>query len=623
MCGFCGILPDEPADGLAHRVARMTATLTPRGPDAEGVHVEAGVALGHRRLSILDLSPTGAQPMVLRPGGPVVSYNGEAYNFADLRRELRAEGRVFRGHSDTEVLLHAYDAWGLHGLKRLEGIFAFGLWDPARRRLVLMRDRLGVKPLFHARSAQGLAFGSEIKAVLAAGGVDTGLDEQAFSEYLWYGNTHDERTLYRGVRALRPGHWLIVEDGRERIEPWWRLEEWVERPVAARDAREAAHQVSAALDLAVSRQLVADVPVGLFLSGGIDSSAIAAAAMQVQSRPLASYSVGFDFAGGIDELAKARQVATHLGLDHHELRIAGADLPATLQALARAHDEPFADAANIPLHLLCKQLGGDIKVVLQGDGGDEMFAGYRRYAILENTAAWRLWPRALSPAARALGGLGRRFARLADAVGNPDPALRMALLLTVETLSDPPTDLLDADVQTRLAAHTDPFLAYRAAARRFAAHEPVQQMLLTDLSVQLPSQFLPKVDRATMAAGIEARVPLLDERVAELAVGMPAAWKVRGVQKKIVLREAQRGRVPDAILDGPKTGFGVPFEYWIRQPLHGFARDLLLAPGFLTRFGFQRTAVERALDEHRAGQRERGFVLWKLLQLALWAEAGA
>ena len=405
MCGFAGILMDASAISAGRHdvksaIANMTATLYHRGPDSKGYFVSDNIALGHRRLSILDISDAGAQPMELGPGGAVIAYNGEVYNFTELKGELEALGHVFRSLSDTEVILHVYDAWGLAGLKRLEGIFAFALWDPGHRRLVLIRDRLGVKPLFYGDSALGLAFGSEIKAVLEAGGVDTAMDQQAFSEYLWYGNAFEDRTFYHGVRVLPPGHWLIVEDGQRKLSTWWRIEEWLEQPSIARNPQEAAELVREALDASVKRQLMSDVPVGIFLSGGIDSSAIAAAAMQVQSRPLASYSAGFDFDRGINELPKARLVAKHLGLDHHELHISGADLPETLMALARAHDEPFADAANIPLYLMCQQLGGATKVVLQGDGGDELFAGYRRHAILRNAHWWQLCPSALIEAAR-------------------------------------------------------------------------------------------------------------------------------------------------------------------------------------------------------------------------------
>lgn len=618
MCGICGLYNPRAGDGLESDVRAMVRTIAHRGPDAEGIFVGQGVALGHRRLSIIDLSAAGAQPMTL---GPVtVVYNGESYNFQELRRELEVLGHAFRGHSDTEVLLHAYAAWGLDGLARLEGMFAFALWDAAQRRLVLMRDRLGIKPLFYAWSAGRLAFGSEIKAVLAAGGIDRGLDDQAFAEYLWYGNAFEDRTIYRGVRVLPPGHRLVVQDDELRVAAWWRVEDWLTGTPRFRDAQEAGEIVRDAVDGAVARQLVSDVPVGLFLSGGVDSSSIAASAALASGRRLASYAVGFDYDRGINELPKARRVAESLGLEHHELQVAGSSLHEVIGKLVRSHDEPFADAANIPLYLLGQALNGAVKVVLQGDGGDEMFAGYRRYSLLRHVRAWRCWPDGINPWLRRFGGTrGMRLARLGAAVGATQPAMRMAMLLTVETLRDPPTDQLLQPARRQLAASTDPFLAYRRCAERFANQEPVQQMLLTDITLQLPSQFLPKVDRATMAHGFEARVPLLDERVAAVAVGMPSSFKVRGTQSKIVLRNAMRSRLPDAILDGPKVGFGVPFEHWIAGPLHDFAAQAVLDDTFVSRFGFDRRGLEQALVQHRTGVRNRGFLLWKLMQLSLWS----
>jgi asparagine synthase (glutamine-hydrolysing) len=593
-------------------------TLGHRGPDSHGSFVGHGVALGHLRLSILDLSPTGAQPMTL--GATTVVYNGEAYNFRELRRELEEEGRAFRGHSDTEVLLHAYEAWGLQGLSRLEGLFAFGLWDGKRKRLVLMRDRLGIKPLFYAWRAGQLAFGSEIKAVLA--GIEPGceLDEQALAEYLWYGNAFEDRTVYRAVRALAPGHRLVVEAGTSRIESWWRIEEWLARPARFESAPQAALAVREAVDAAVARQLVSDVPVGLFLSGGVDSSSIAASAAVASGQRLNSYAVGFDYERGVQELPKARQVAQILGLDHHELHVKGGALDEVIVALVAAHDEPFADAANIPLYLLAQQLGGVVKVVLQGDGGDEMFGGYRRYSILRHGASWQMWPPGLENLLRMVpGGLAPRLARLGAAAGHRDFAMRMALLLTTETLHDPPSAVFTPEARRRFEARTDPFAAYRRCAERFAGADPVQRMLLTDISLQLPSQFLAKVDRATMSHGIEARVPLLDEGVASLAVAIPSSFKVQGAQKKIVLRDAMRGRLPAGILNGRKTGFGVPYEHWLRESLHGFARARILDRRFVDRFSLDRARLEMALDEHRTGKRNRGFLLWKLLQLALWS----
>jgi asparagine synthase (glutamine-hydrolysing) len=576
-------------------------------------------------------------------GPATIVYNGESYNFRELRRELERDGRIFVGGSDTEVLLHAYDAWGLDGLSRLEGIFSFALWDSRRRRLVLMRDRLGVKPLFYAWSGEQLAFGSEIKAVLAGLDIDRSIDDQALSEYLWYGNAFEDRTIYRNVRALEPGHQLIVEEGDARIiyrniralEPghqlivdddgarinaWWRIEQWLPESPPRLDAGEAASSVRDIVDRAVARQLMSDVPVGIFLSGGVDSSSISASAALASKRQLSSYSVGFDFVDGVQELDNASRIANKLGLDHHELHISGGALDEVIMALVRAHDEPFGDAANIPLYLLGQELGGSIKVVLQGDGGDEMFAGYRRYAVLRHATFWRLWSRAIEYGFNAIPGRsGARFARFAAAAGHRDPAMRMALLLTMESLRDPPTAMLTEEARESLERNTDPFAAYRRCASRFADAEPVQQMLLTDISLQLPSQFLTKVDRATMANGIEARVPLLDEQIASFAVGLPTSLKVRGTEKKIVLREAMRGRLPNDILDGPKTGFGVPYSEWLRSSLYDFARAAVLDARFLERFRLDRTSLENTFDVHRSGRRDRGFLLWKMLQLSLWS----
>lgn len=621
MCGIAGLL--DTTVTVAEReevVRRMTASVAHRGPDACGTFADASVALGHRRLSILDLSPTGAQPMSLGAGQPVISYNGEVYNFAELKQELAAAGRAFRGGSDTEVILHAYAHWGLEGLKRLEGIFAFGLWDPAQQRLVLMRDRFGVKPLFYRAGGGRLVFGSEIKALFAAGGAGNDIDEQSFSEYLWYGNAYGDRTIYRDVRSLLPGHWLVVEDGRQSIAPWWTIEEWTRDGEFRGTEADAIAAVRDAVDAAVKRQLVADVPVSLFLSGGIDSSAIAASAMRVQDRPLRSYTVHFDAGQGGDDLSRARAVAAHLGLEHHEFRVGGGDLQALLRELARSHDEPFADAANIPLCLLAREFRGQGKVVLQGDGGDEMFAGYRQYSFLDLARYARALPDPiLSAADFGLGNYGARMARIARALKAPDPAMQMAMLLTMETLRDPPTDLLTDAARTNLAARTDPFLGYRECAARFAGAPALQKMLLTDLMLQLPSQFLPKVDRATMLAGVEARVPLLDEKVARLAVSLPMKWKVSGFKRKVILRKALKGRIPNHILEAPKSGFGVPYQRWLATSLQEFAKGLILEPRFVARFGFDAKELETALADLKETPTRRGFTMWKVFQLALWA----
>jgi len=623
MCGLAGIFVAKNANassisGVRDRLEQMTERLAPRGPDASGICYDGPLALGHRRLSIMDPDSTGAQPMRDVHNGIILVYNGECYNFSKLRKELEDKGRQFFGRSDTEVVLSVYAEWGLQGLRRLEGIFAFALWDSRAQRLVLMRDRLGVKPLFYGDSEFGFAFGSEIKSVLAAGAVDTSINDQSFSEYLWYGNTHEDRTIYRGVKSLKPGHWIVIEGGNQRCEPWWKIEDWLIDETPAQSMRVASDMVRAALDKAVERQMVADVPIGLFLSGGIDSSAIAAAAAHLVRGRVDSFSAGFDFDGGISELPKAARVAKHLGLEHSEFQVSGSNLEAILIKLACAHDEPFADAANVPLFLMSEKLAGQkIKVVLQGDGGDELFGGYRRYAMLKNTKCWRLWPQTLSPVLHSFGQSGRRIARMLESVGNADPGLRMAFLLTMETPRHPPEIVLSAERRRALAA-VDPFLAYRNAAMRFAVHEPVQQMLLTDLTTQLPSQFLTKVDRATMAAGIEARVPLLDENILQIAINLPTTWKVSAQRDKIVLRQSQISRLPKDVISAPKVGFGVPYEHWIRTILFDFTRSHILDDSFLRRFDLNGSVIEDMLIKHKLGVFNRGFMIWKLLQLALF-----
>jgi asparagine synthase (glutamine-hydrolysing) len=623
MCGLTGFIHQDRISNdldIKSVLESMTKTLIPRGPDSFGHYIDNKIALGHRRLKIIDLSDSGAQPMQIRDNGAVIAYNGEVYNFQSLRDELVSAGHNFRGESDTEVILHSYDEWGFDGLKRLEGIFSFALWDPSIQRLILIRDRLGIKPIFYAESKMGLAFGSEIKSLLKAGGVDTSINDQAFSEYLWYGNSYENRSFYNGVHSLLPGQCLIVEGNKRRLEYWWKIEEWLETPITYSSRAEATGLLREAIDSSVKRQLISDVPVGIFLSGGVDSSAIAASVKESGAKDINSYSASFDFDKGIDESKKALLVSQHLGLKHNPLKIKGSNIIDVMTLLAKAHDEPFADAANIPLYLMCKELDPAVKVVLQGDGGDELFAGYRRYQILNNAKYFKFLPSHLSSLLRLGGKNGHRASRMYDAITQSDPAMRMALLLTVETLKDNPNKLLNQNKREHLNFSTDPFLAYKNACTRFNVQDPIQQMLLTDITVQLPSQFLTKVDRSTMAAGIEARVPLLDENIAKIAVGMSSEWKVNKNQNKIILRDSQRGRLPSSILDGPKTGFGVPYEYWLKTSLYDFAQERLLDNKFIENFGFNSSLIETKLKNHKSGKAEHGFMLWKLLQIALWVE---
>lgn len=625
MCGITGIYftqlkADEQArSAMGIKVREMTDSLSLRGPDDSGIFVSKEVALGHTRLSILDTSSAGSQPMTLSSTGLTLSYNGECYNFHVLRKELQSLGCNFYSASDTEVILNAYNKWGLNGLKRLEGIFALALWDNNRKRLVLMRDRFGVKPLYYGDSRFGLAFGSEIKAVLAAGELNVSIDDQALREYMWFGNTHQDRSFYAGIRQLEPGHWMIINQGVDPLmAPWWRVEDWLDGGISDVSKQTRTSDIAKTLDNAVSRQLISDVPVGLFLSGGIDSSAIAASVGQNRDREINSFAAEFDFSGSASELSKASLVASLFGLHHSEIKISGDDLESAIFAMAKAHDEPFADAANLALYAMCKQLPVNIKAVLQGDGGDELFGGYRRYSILRNSKFWKFFPQFLGRRIYSLGSKGRRLSRMVDALGHQDPALVMALLLTMESHRLPPERFFQAEKRGHLLATTDPFIAYRYANNRFEGYDIVQKMLLTDLTTQLPGQFLPKVDRATMAAGIEARVPFLDENLVKLAVNIPSVWKSQGVEKKIILRDSQRSRIPKSILDGPKTGFGVPYQQWLRTSLYEFAREIILDRSTISQWSLNAPAIEIAFSEHKSGDFDHGFILWKILQLALF-----
>lgn len=597
----------------------MTRTLWHRGPDDSGVFTAGPAALGHNRLSILDLSAAGHQPMQTADSRLTIVYNGETYNCDEIRRQLAAGGTRFRGHSDTEVVLQAFARWGVASFAMLNGMFALALWDARSQTLHLARDRFGIKPLYYSVVGSGLVFGSEIKAILASGRVGATIDWAALHEYLYYGSALGTHTLFAGVRKLLPGHHLTFDRTGLTTAAYWA----VDRVTPVADGVDTATRtVRELLSDAVRRHLMSDVPVGVFLSGGIDSSAITALASRAYEGRLKTFSVGFDFERGRDERPQAAAVARQFGTEHEELYVAGADMPAVIERLVRCHDEPFADAANIPLYLLCERLRGAIKVVLQGDGGDEMFAGYRRYGLV---AFERLWRAAAGP------GLGLcRFAprnplsdrarRLFQAMAHRDPALRAALLLTSETLEMPPTIVLSAHVRD-LVARSDPFARYRDLFRRLAHLDPVQRLLYTDAAILLPDTLLEKVDKATMAHGIEVRVPFLDVELSNYAMGLASHLKVRRGLSKWLLRRALRGVVPDRILDAPKHGFTVPVDEWLRGPLTSYLREVVF-DGATVRAGlFDGHAVESVIQRHLARRTNDGALLYRLLNLSLWYHA--
>ena len=615
MCAICGSLDFHTPEMDPVLIRDMTSTMRHRGPDRNDIFISGPLGLGHARLSIIDVSALGNQPMSTADGRYTISFNGEIYNFKEIRAELDAFQYPFKGNSDTEVLLYAFAHWGTKVFRRCNGIFAVAIWDNLKQELTLCRDRFGVKPLYFVRTRGGVTFASEIKALISAGVVDAKLHESAFHEFLYFGNPLGRNTMFEGVSALLPGHLLVCSRSKFSEECYWRPED-VPNQTDSFDT--AILRTRELLESAVRRQLVADVPVGVFLSGGIDSSCVTAFARKHYPGTLKTYSVGFDFDKGVNELPKARRIAAHFGTEHSELYIAGGNLIDTIESLVVHHDAPFSDAANIPLYLLCKQLAGSPKVVLQGDGGDEIFAGYSRYILLSFLKFWKTASKIKSLLNLVLTKRSRlRLNRILDGLGTKDEAKRMALLLTLETRSDPPELHLSPEWRKRLQS-SDPFARYREMNTRFASLDHVQRMLYTDVSIILPDTFLEKVDKSTMAFGIEARVPMLDHELTDYVMGLPSSYKVKRGQKKWLLRSALRNLVPNEVLDGPKTGFGVPYGFWLKGPLAQYTRERLLSGH---RDGpFAKEALNKLISEHQKGERNHAFILWKILNFTIWQE---
>ena len=619
MCGISGIWyrSGQPVD--FELIRRMGNCLSHRGPDDEGFFRSGGIGLAHTRLSVIDLSAEGRQPMCSDDARFVIVYNGEVYNFPDLRRSLEQIGHRFHGHSDTEVVLHAFMEWGEDAFPLLEGMFAMAIWDDWEKRLYLARDRFGIKPLYYHTTASGLAFGSEIKALLASGEVNPRLDWHGLHEYLYYDAPLGAHTLYDGVRKLLPGHKLVQDDSGVRIERYCSI---YDVDAVADEYRTAVDKVRNLLERAVRAHLISDVPVGVFLSGGIDSSAITAFASKHYSGRLKTFTAGFDFEdrGTVNELPNARLVAEHFGTEHHELHIAGRSVSSVIEGLVGCHDSPFGDAANIPLYLLCEQLGGDHKVILQGDGGDEVFAGYRTHSLMAIYRWARILARSTSWAAPFVPWfIPKRtgYFNLLKRLNHPDPSLRFAMVMANRQIDDPPSQVFAPAVRTALGSN-DPFSRYREMYYKFERLDSIQRTLYTDCGIILPDVYFEKVDKSTMAHGIEVRVPLVDTRLARYVMGLPARYKIKGLSTKLILRHALRGIVPDSILDQPKVGFGVPVSHWLRTSLAGYMKGVLLDTTRPSASLFDRPALQERIDSHIAGRQDNGRLLYRLLNLALW-----
>lgn len=632
MCGIAGFLGGDFADAAA-TVRQMTDAIRHRGPDDADawIDAEAGVALGHRRLSVVDLSPAGHQPMASRDGRLVIVYNGEIYNAEDLRRELT--GIDWCGHSDTEVLLEACRRWGVRRtLERLVGMFALALWDREERSLVLARDQLGIKPLFWGRFGGLVLFGSELKALRAHPGWAPAIDRNAVAAFLRHNYVPAPHTVYDGIRKLEPGTLATLKPGGEPVvERYWDLDrvaaEGLGEPFTGSDA-EAEEALHALLLDAVGRQMVSDVPLGAFLSGGIDSSTVVALMQARATGPVRTFSIGFR-EEGYDESKHAAAVARHLGTDHTELTVTPDEAREVIPRLPHIYDEPFADSSQIPTCLLSALTRRHVTVALSGDGGDELFGGYSRYALAERIwAKTRLLPRParhllaaavegvppnrwdalfqLVPAAKRPPQPGDKMHKLAGVLTEDEDAIYRRLV----SHATEPSELVPGAVEPK-GLLWDP--AVRARVPGF-----FERMQYLDTLTYLPDDILTKVDRASMAASLEARVPLLDTRVVEFAWRLPRRLKQRHGQGKWLLRQVLYRHVPPALVERPKMGFGVPIDSWLRGPLKDWAADLL-DPSRMAQAGLLRPEPVQALwRQHQSGERNWQYHLWDVLMLQAW-----
>src|SRR5919108_2162083 len=598
MCGIAGIVHNEPSQVANHMLLqRMCARLRHRGPDDQGMFWQGGVALGVRRLSIIDLA-TGHQPIFNESGTIAVVLNGEIYNFRELRPHLAAKGHRFSTQTDTEVIVHLYEEYGLDAVQHLRGMFAFALWDGERQRLLLARDRLGKKPLYYAQLPDRLVFASEIKAILQDPEVSTAIDLQALDAYLAFQFIPHPMTMYQAIRKLPPAHFLLWERGELAIEPYWRLD--FSRKIPIRDS-ELGEVLRAQLAEATKLRLISDVPLGALLSGGVDSSAIVALMAQAMERPVQTFSIGFA-EEAFNELPYARQVAQQFGTQHHEMLVTP-DVAGILPRLIWHYDEPFADKSAIPTLYVAHLARRHVTVVLNGDGGDEAFAGYDKYRFGRWQRGWTYLPSAVRQA------LARRLLRPllnghATARTRLQVRLARSLLPYADAMFYPEffdsyrrSQLYQPWVRTALAGMASP-MARLVAKGLEHLDDPVDLMQWLDYHWYLPGDLLVKMDIASMACSLEARSPFLDHQVVEFCAALPAAVEIGGRVRKIVLREAFRGLLPDAILGRPKQGFSIPLRAWLRGPLAALARELLVEqPHGLGEF-FHLPTIRQLLEAH-------------------------
>ncbi len=628
MCGIAGIIDVSGTRAIDEGLLRaMNGTLAHRGPDGSGVHVESRVGLAHRRLSIIDLE-AGVQPMYSADRSVCVVFNGEIYNFRELATELAALGHPMRTHSDTEVIIHAWAAWGTGCVERFNGMFALALWDAGQQTLFMARDRLGIKPLYYARLPNGqLIFGSELKALMRHPALPRDIDPSAVEDYFTFGYVPEPKTIWRGVHKLSPGWWLLqdLKAGRQTLRQYWDVRYDV--PPAGGDARDLAAELVARLGHSVRAQLVADVPLGAFLSGGVDSSAVVAMMAQGATSRVRTCSIAVD-EPAFDESAYARQVAGVLGTDHAE-RTVRVDDVGLIETLVRAYDEPYADSSAIPTYRLCEATRAHVKVALSGDGGDENFAGYRRYRLYAAEEAVRArlpaalrvplfgllgrWYPKLDWAPRVLRGKTTFQSLARDSAG----AYLHGVSISDEALR---AELYSGQLKASLAGYRSrEVFDGHLRGREFPDTLSMAQYL--DFKTYIPGDILTKVDRASMAHGLEVRVPLLDHEFVEWAASVPVALRLRRGEGKYIFKKSLEGILPDEILYRKKMGFAVPLQRWFRGPLAARVEGLASDPGLAASGLFDPRGLARIVGRHLGGRRDHSALIWAVLMFAGFLEA--
>jgi asparagine synthase (glutamine-hydrolysing) len=617
MCGIAGMMGTERgcvADGAV--VRRMCDVITHRGPDDYGAYVKGPVGLGMRRLSIIDLS-TGHQPIANEDETIWIVYNGEVYNFIELRDELRARGHVFRTNTDTEAIVHLYEEFGSDCVKRLRGMFAFAIYDSRNRSLLLARDRLGKKPLHYALDGEWLVFGSEIKSLLEAVPGLAEVNREGILNYFYFGYIPDPQSAFRKIHKLPPGHLLEYRNGRIEVKQYWYLPAYgTHGPISEEECLE---ELERRLSEAVRMRLISDVPLGAMLSGGVDSSIVVGLMAKATSRPVKTFSIGFDH-NEFDETHYARQVANAFATEHHEL-ILKPDVVGTLEKLTPGLEEPFADSSILPTYYVSKLAREHVTVALSGDGGDELFAGYDRYtrllrrSQLDHLPQWlgRLYREQIFH--RTPSFYGRRF------LFNISLPLRDRY---IDSVSHFPAwgrerELFSKDFLSWSDSVESPLNLFRRYFDEAPAKDFVSRLLYLDTKTYLPFDILTKVDRMSMATSLEVRVPMLDHIFLEWVTSLPVSLKLHGIKGKYILKKlAERIGVPSEVLHRPKRGFAMPLVHWMRQELKRDLVEILLEPRTLERGYYSKPALRHLVDEHTSGRRDRSHELWLLLMLELW-----